>query len=94
MATLPQVRQNFTWAATVPEEIWLDYVLPYASVNEARTDWRRLLPLGQYTAAVFRGHPFACSGGQLIRYVTMGIGKLGVSVGPKWTKYVPKLLVH
>ncbi|CAK9070226.1 TGc domain-containing protein [Durusdinium trenchii] len=38
-----QVRQNFSWAAEVPEEIWLNYVLPYASVNEARTDWRRLL---------------------------------------------------
>ena len=31
-----QVRQNFSWAAKVPEEVWRDYVLPYASVNEAR----------------------------------------------------------
>lgn len=38
-----QVRQKFSWAAKVPEEVWRDYVLPYASVNEARSDWRRLL---------------------------------------------------
>ena len=34
-----QVRQKFSWAAKVPEEVWRDYVLPYASVNEARWGW-------------------------------------------------------
>ena len=38
-----EVRQNFSWAAKVPEDVWRDYVLPYASVNEARSDWRPLL---------------------------------------------------
>lgn len=36
-------RRHFSWAADVPHDIWRDYVLPYASVNEARTDWRQLL---------------------------------------------------
>lgn len=36
-------RQRFPWAANVPQDIWEDYVLPYASVNEARNDWRQLL---------------------------------------------------
>jgi hypothetical protein len=36
-------RQRFAWAAAVPREVWLRAVLPYASVNEARTDWRALL---------------------------------------------------
>ena len=36
-------RQRFGWAARVPRAIWQDAVLPYASVNEARTDWRQLL---------------------------------------------------
>eukprot|EP00438_Fugacium_kawagutii_P031944 Skav201885 [mRNA] locus=scaffold550:350235:355845:- [translate_table: standard] len=38
-----KVRQDFAWAAQVPEDVWRDYVLPYASVNEARSDWRPLL---------------------------------------------------
>ena len=38
-----QARQRFGWAATVPRELWEQYVLPYASVNEARTDWRQLM---------------------------------------------------
>ena len=38
-----EVRQNFSWAGKVPEDVWMDYVLPYANVNEARSDWRPLL---------------------------------------------------
>lgn len=34
-----QARGEFPWGNT-PEEIWLDYVLPYAAANEARVDWR------------------------------------------------------
>lgn len=36
-------RALFPWARTVPKEVFFDAVLPYASVNEARTDWRPLL---------------------------------------------------
>ena len=36
-------RQRFGWAARVPRAVWQDAVLPYASANEARTDWRQLL---------------------------------------------------
>ena len=36
-------RQSFGWAARVPREMWQNAVLPFASVNEARTDWRQLL---------------------------------------------------
>jgi hypothetical protein len=35
-------RMSNPWAAEVPKEIFFDYVLPYASVNEARSDWRQL----------------------------------------------------
>lgn len=38
-----QVRKNFSWAAQVPEDVWMDYVVPYANVNEARSNWRPLL---------------------------------------------------
>mmetsp|Transcript_52219 Transcript_52219/g.124495 ORF Transcript_52219/g.124495 Transcript_52219/m.124495 type:complete len:362 (-) Transcript_52219:5-1090(-) len=38
-----QVRSNFSWAASVPSEVWFDYVLPYANVNEARENWRALM---------------------------------------------------
>ena len=36
-------RAHFGWAARVPREIFNGYVLPYANVNEARTDWRQLV---------------------------------------------------
>jgi len=36
-------RTKFEWAASVPKQVWQDAVLPYAVVNEARTDWRKLL---------------------------------------------------
>jgi len=35
-------RDVFPWAETIPKDIWLNYVLPYASVNEPRVDWRTL----------------------------------------------------
>eukprot|EP00927_Polykrikos_kofoidii_P069015 TRINITY_DN6440_c0_g1_i1.p1 TRINITY_DN6440_c0_g1~~TRINITY_DN6440_c0_g1_i1.p1 ORF type:complete len:421 (+),score=27.54 TRINITY_DN6440_c0_g1_i1:96-1358(+) len=38
-----KVRTAYNWAAEVPREIFNDAVLPYASVNEARTNWRQLL---------------------------------------------------
>ena len=37
------VRTMYPWAASVPEDIFLEYVLPYGNVNEARTNWRPLL---------------------------------------------------
>jgi len=35
-------RSEYAWAgpSVVPDEIFLEYVLPYASVNEPRTNWR------------------------------------------------------
>lgn len=33
-------RQKYAWAAKVPADIWRDWVLPYASVDESRSDWR------------------------------------------------------
>ncbi len=36
-------RARYGWAAAVPRAIWRAAVLPYASVNEARTDWRQLM---------------------------------------------------
>jgi hypothetical protein len=37
------VRDIYSWAETVPKNIWKNYVLPYANVNEARENWRPLL---------------------------------------------------
>merc|ERR1712159_325368 len=36
-------RQELPFAHDVPIDIWYDAVLPYAVVNEARTNWRQLL---------------------------------------------------
>ena len=36
-------RQKYNFAANVPIDLFFDYVLPYASVNEARTNWRQLI---------------------------------------------------
>lgn len=42
------VRSAYQWAADIPKDIFLEYVLPYSSVNEARTNWRQLmLPIVQ-----------------------------------------------
>lgn len=35
-------RDVYPWAETIPKDIWLNYVLPYANVNEPRNDWRDL----------------------------------------------------
>jgi hypothetical protein len=34
-------RKASTWAAAIPEEVFFNDVLPYASVNEARDNWRK-----------------------------------------------------
>ncbi len=34
---------NAPWASIVPKDIFLDDILPYASINEARDDWRQFL---------------------------------------------------
>ena len=36
-------RQKYPWAENISIDLFFDYVLPYASVNEARTDWRQLI---------------------------------------------------
>jgi len=38
-----EARQNFSWASDVSWPLFSNWVLPYASVNEARTSWRTLL---------------------------------------------------
>ena len=38
-----QARTEFPWAKSVPLRVWYDAVLPFAVVNEARTDWRQML---------------------------------------------------
>lgn len=37
-----KAKLNFTWAAEVTKENFLSYVVPYAEVNEPRTNWREL----------------------------------------------------
>jgi hypothetical protein len=37
-----QARGASPWAAAVPWQLFLDYVLPYASLDEPREDWRSL----------------------------------------------------
>ncbi|NWK57225.1 transglutaminase domain-containing protein [Verrucomicrobiaceae bacterium N1E253] len=36
-----KARENFTWAKQVPEDVFFNDVLPYASLNERRDDWRQ-----------------------------------------------------
>ena len=36
-----KAKKNFPWAKSVPDEIFLNYVLPYASLNERRDGWRK-----------------------------------------------------
>ncbi|MCA9188197.1 MAG: transglutaminase-like domain-containing protein [Pirellulaceae bacterium] len=36
-----QVRNEVEWAKQIPEEIFLNNVLPYASINERRDGWRK-----------------------------------------------------
>ena len=31
-----EVRQNFSWAGKVPEDVWMDYVLPYANGERSK----------------------------------------------------------
>lgn len=38
-----QARQDTDWTASVPEDVFLNCVLPYASVNEKRDPWRQRL---------------------------------------------------
>jgi hypothetical protein len=38
-----EVKATYPWAAAVPLDIYLEYVLPFANVNEARSDWRQLM---------------------------------------------------
>jgi hypothetical protein len=34
-------REKLPWGRAIPEELFLNYVLPYASANERRDDWRQ-----------------------------------------------------
>ena len=34
-------KKHFPWAKHVPDQIFLNYVLPYASLNERRDEWRK-----------------------------------------------------
>ena len=36
-----KAKNRFVWAKDVPDEIFLNYVLPYASLNERRDEWRK-----------------------------------------------------
>ena len=33
-------KQNYPWTKTVPKELYYEYVINFANVNEARTNWR------------------------------------------------------
>merc|ERR1719326_2103802 len=35
--------ENYPWARDLPDHIFCNYVLPYANVNEARTNWRQII---------------------------------------------------
>lgn len=38
-----EMRNNYKWAASVPYDIFLEYVLPYGIVNEGRNNWRPMM---------------------------------------------------
>ena len=41
LALALEARQRFPWAKTLPERIFLNDVLPYASIDEPREMWRK-----------------------------------------------------
>ena len=36
-----KAKKHFPWAKHIPDQIFLNYVLPYASLNERRDEWRK-----------------------------------------------------
>ena len=36
-----KTRKEYTWGASVPDSIFFEYVLPFASLNERRENWRK-----------------------------------------------------
>jgi len=36
-----KTRKKYTWGASVPDSIFFEYVLPFASLNERRENWRK-----------------------------------------------------
>ena len=36
-----KAKKQFSWTSSIPEKIFLDNVLPYASLNERRDTWRK-----------------------------------------------------
>jgi pimeloyl-ACP methyl ester carboxylesterase len=36
-------RGEFSWGKTIPDELFLNYILPYANINEKREAWRKSL---------------------------------------------------
>ena len=36
-----KTRKKYTWGASVPDSIFFEYVLPFASLNERRANWRK-----------------------------------------------------
>lgn len=40
VALATATRSKYPWCKDIPDEIFLNYVLPYASLNEKRDDWR------------------------------------------------------
>lgn len=63
-----QARREFPWAQEVPEDIFLNYVLPYVNVSETRDSWRRYF-LEKYGAAARKKHTVAAIAGFLNRQV-------------------------
>lgn len=72
-----RARAEFAWARTVPDDLFLNDVLPYAFVNEARENWRP----GLYAkvAPLVRDAPTRL---EAIRRINVGIARL---TGVKFT---------
>jgi hypothetical protein len=66
-----RARAEFAWARTVPDEVFLNDVLPYAFVNEARENWRPTLYAK--VAPLVRDAPTRL---EAIRRINMGIARL------------------
>ena len=66
-----RARAEFPWAKSVPEDLFLNDVLPYAFVNETRENWRP----GLYAkvAPLVRDAP---TRGEAIRRINLGIARL------------------
>ncbi len=73
---------RYPWAAAVPRAVFLDAVLPYASANEARNNWRPLLE-SRLAALVLNGSSVAANISDAATRINDGMWQVGGRVAER-----------